>query len=365
MEHTKSFICLPDISGFTHFTQETEISHSKHIISELLEVILHSNNLDLEVAEIEGDAVFFYREDFTPSAEQLVDQVKIMFLNFHAHLKYYEHYRICHCGACSTATRLGLKFIIHLGSFAYTTVGNIRKPYGPDVILAHKLLKNNISESEYMLLTENTFDNYGVNDQAFVRDMKQVYEGASDYNELGHIRYRYFHLDHLHDRVKELPTRVHPLKYKNPMRYQGFINAPKETVYEIASNLDYRVNINNDVSDFKYEKDRVNREGFVHECVVKNRNIRIETITNDFGEDKLVYGELVSEVAIAKKIYTYTILENHGEGTMVYYEVHFESIPVITWFATIFLRPFLRLRLKRFFALLKDYCEQTDKPGGS
>ena len=66
MEQTKCFICLPDISGFTHFTQETEISHSRHIISELLEVILHSNKLDLEVAEIERDAVFFHRENLIP-----------------------------------------------------------------------------------------------------------------------------------------------------------------------------------------------------------------------------------------------------------------------------------------------------------
>lgn len=360
MKAARSFICLPDISGFTKFTRQTDISHSKHIISELLEVILHSNNLDLKVAEIEGDAVFFYRKDFTPSAEQLVDQVKIMFLNFHAHLKYYEQYRICHCGACSTATQLGLKFIIHLGFFTFTTVDKIRKPYGPDVILAHKLLKNNIEESEYMLLSENTFDTYFDRDQAFVRDMKQLIEGSSDYDDLDTIKYRYFLLDHLHERVKELPTEVHPLKYKNPLRYQGIVNAPKEKVYEIASNLDYRENINKDASDFKYEKDRVNRTGFVHQCVINNRNVSIETVSNDFGEDKLVYGELVSEVAIAKKMYTYTILKNHEKGTKVYYEVHLDSIPVITWLAGIFFRPVLRSRLKKSFKLLKEYCEQTE-----
>jgi hypothetical protein len=184
-----------------------------------------------------------------------------------------------------------------------------------------------------------------------------MYEGIAKYDELGSVRYRYFLLDHLHERVKELPTKVHPLKYKNPLRYQGFINAPKEKVYEIASNLDYRVNINKDASEFKYEEDRVNRAGFVHECVINNRNVSIETISNDFGEDKLVYGELVSEVAIARKIYTYTILENHGGGTMVYYEVHFESIPVITWLTGIFFKPFLRSRLKKSFLLLKEYCE--------
>jgi hypothetical protein len=360
MEEARSFICLPDISGFTHFTQQTEISHSQHIISELLEVILHSNNLDLKVAEVEGDAIFFYREKFTPSAEELLDQVKIMFLNFHAHLKYYEHYRICHCGACSTATNLGLKFIIHLGTFTFTTVNRTVKPYGRDVILAHKLLKNNIQDNEYMLLTENTFDIYTEAAPAFIKDLKQMNEGAMDYDELGKVRYRYFLLNHLHDRVKELPTKVHPHKFKNPVRYDGIINATKEEVYEITSNLEYRTSITKDSSDFKYDKERVNRVGFVHECVINNRNISIETISNDFGDDKLVYGELVKKVAIARKMYSYTIFENHAEGTKVYYELHLEPIPVLTWLLGIFIRPYMRNRLRRSFNQLKEYCEHTN-----
>jgi hypothetical protein len=357
MEKTLSFIYLPDISGFTHFAQETEISHSKHIISELLEVILHSNNLELKVAEVEGDAIFFYRENFNPSAEELLDQVKIMFLNFHAHLKYYENYRICHCGACSTATELGLKFIIHLGTFTFTTVNKMVKPYGRDVILAHKLLKNNIEESEYLLLSQNTFDIYPENDPAFIKDLKKMREEVTNYDEIGSIRYRYFLLDHLHDRVKELPTKAHPHKFKNPVRYDGIINAPKEKVYETASNLEYRLIINKDASAFKFDKERVNRVGFVHECVINNRNISIETISNDFGDDKLVYGELVKKVAIARKMYTYTILENHGEGTKVYYEIHFEPIPVLTRLLSLLFRPFIRSKLKKSFGLLKEYCE--------
>jgi len=360
MEAAQSLICLPDISGFTHFAQQTEISHSKHIISELLEVILHSNNLGLKVAEVEGDAIFFYRENFTPSAEELLDQVKIMFLNFHAHLKYYENYRICHCGACSTATKLGLKFIIHLGTFTFTTVNNMVKPYGRDVILAHKLLKNNIEKSEYLLLSGKTFDIYPENAHAFIKDLKQMNEGSTNYEELGNIRYRYFLLNHLHDWVKELPTKVHPHKFKNPVRYHGIINAPMEKVYETASNLEYRTSINKDASKFKFDKERVNRVGVVHECVINNRNYSIETISNDFGDDKLVYGELMKKVAIARKMYSYTILENHAEGTKVYYELHLEPIPVLTWLFNLFFRPFLRSKLKQSFDQLKEYCERSN-----
>ena len=112
-------------------------------------------------------------------------------------------------------------------------------------------------------------------------------------------------------------------------------------------------------SDYEYEKDRVNRVGFVHECVINNRKVNIETISNDFGADKLVYGELARDLAIARKLYSYTILENHLEGTRIYYEIHLEPIPILTWLVNFLLRPFLRNRLKKSFELLKEYCEQT------
>jgi len=184
-------------------------------------------------------------------------------------------------------------------------------------------------------------------------------EGSTNYEELGNIRYRYFLLNQLHDRVKELPTKVHPHKFKNPVRYHGIINAPMEKVYETASNLEYRSSIDKDVSEFKFDKERVNRVGFVHECVINNRNISIETISNDFGEDKLVYGELVKKVPIARKMYSYTILEKHREGTKVYYEVHFEPIPLVTWLLSLLFRPLIRSKLIKSFKQLKEYCERS------
>jgi hypothetical protein len=58
----QAIILIPDISGFTEFTNATEIDHSSHIITELLELIISSNECDFTLAEIEGDAVLFYRK---------------------------------------------------------------------------------------------------------------------------------------------------------------------------------------------------------------------------------------------------------------------------------------------------------------
>ena len=61
-----SLLFLPDISGFTEFVQTTEVGHSQHIISELLQLLIDADILDLELAEVEGDALFFYKVSSFP-----------------------------------------------------------------------------------------------------------------------------------------------------------------------------------------------------------------------------------------------------------------------------------------------------------
>ena len=63
----KSLLFIPDITGFTEFVNNTEIEHGQHIISELLEKIIDSNELSMEISEVEGDAVLFYSQ--TPDGQ--------------------------------------------------------------------------------------------------------------------------------------------------------------------------------------------------------------------------------------------------------------------------------------------------------
>lgn len=151
----KGLIFIPDISGFTEFVTSTEIRHSNHITRELIEVILDSNNLDLKVSEIEGDAVLFYKQKDVPPFTELSELIKRTFLNFHSYLKVIERDRVCQCGACSTASNLSLKFIVHYGEYNVVPIQTFAKLMGSDVILAHRLLKNSIEANEYSLFTDN------------------------------------------------------------------------------------------------------------------------------------------------------------------------------------------------------------------
>ena len=65
-----------------------------------------------------------------------------------------QQHTVCPCGACMAIINLSLKFVVHHGPVAEIKVGRFVKPSGPELIVAHRLLKNSIGNSEYLLLTE-------------------------------------------------------------------------------------------------------------------------------------------------------------------------------------------------------------------
>ena len=155
----KGLIFIPDISGFTEFVTNIELAHSHHIIQELIEVLIDENEMDLEVSEIEGDAVLFYKFGDSPELSLVYEQVERMFFAFHKHLKKYEESRTCDCTACSSAVNLTLKFITHYGEFTGYKIKNFFTLIGKDVIIAHQLLKNTIDKHEYWLVTKDLSNN--------------------------------------------------------------------------------------------------------------------------------------------------------------------------------------------------------------
>ncbi|MDM0025233.1 DUF2652 domain-containing protein [Variovorax saccharolyticus] len=178
---------IPDISGFTQFVTETEMSHSQHIIQELLELLVDADELGLEVSEFEGDAVLFFRTGMPPSLAELLAQAKKMFMDFHAHLKKIESLRVCQCGACSSVSRLSLKFVAHLGPARTMQVKGHSKFIGKSIIVAHRLLKNSVPESEYLLVSQELVDQLA--DGAATGELFET--GSTSYEAIGEIAYRH------------------------------------------------------------------------------------------------------------------------------------------------------------------------------
>lgn len=143
----KGMVFIPDISGFTKLVRHTDLNTGKIITYELLSALIHSNTLNLEISEIEGDAVFFYKRKSIPDAKQLYQQFETMKVAFDK--KVLDLQKRFHL-----ELNLTLKAIAHYGEMSEFSIEGFRKLYGEVVVEAHRLLKNHIPARSYLLITD-------------------------------------------------------------------------------------------------------------------------------------------------------------------------------------------------------------------
>jgi hypothetical protein len=147
-KYMKGLIFIPDITGFTDFVRETDMNLGAAVMHELLSEIIDSNQLDLDISEIEGDAVLFYKIGQPIPLSQIFVAFNNMYEAFNK--KYRElsaRYKI--------NLNLSLKFILHYGEMSVYYIKGFKKLYGQTIIESHRLLKNGSGNSDYILITDD------------------------------------------------------------------------------------------------------------------------------------------------------------------------------------------------------------------
>jgi hypothetical protein len=280
---------IPDISGFTNFVNETEVDHSRYIIQELLETLINSNKLQLQVSEIEGDAILFYRFGQLPTMQELFAQVQAMFENFHRALKYNSARRICQCTACKKADSLTLKVITHTGEFSNYTVRDFNKLIGKDVILIHQLLKNDIPMHEYWMVTENCIT--GENNAA-LPELLQWNKGTKT-TEHGNVDYYYSMLTPLKEGIS--------LQTPDQLGIKGNRQHVLTVEREFNENVQRMLSVIGDLSNRQRWLDGlrgvegvttpINQLGTAHRCLL-DKNIEVITTSGFYSdEEKIILEE--------------------------------------------------------------------------
>jgi hypothetical protein len=159
----QGFLVLADISGFTAFVTGAELEDGARITGLLLEVVMRRLSPPLEVQELEGDAVFAIGPDQTlPDGQTLPAVLVGAFIAFKELQRRLMGETECTCQACRDIPKLDLKVIAHHGRFVRQIVGGQRRVAGPDVILAHRLLKNPEEADAYLLFTGPALERAGV-----------------------------------------------------------------------------------------------------------------------------------------------------------------------------------------------------------
>ena len=92
------------------------------------------------------------------------------------------------CGACQTASNLTLKFIVHFGYIKEIKVAQFVKATGIDMIVAHRLLKNDVGAHEYILITEPCCAAVGQDD---ANPKFQWAKSSQVYDTIGNVAYEF------------------------------------------------------------------------------------------------------------------------------------------------------------------------------
>ena len=150
----RAVLLIADISGYTRYMNwnRTHLAHAQLTVAELLESVIDAGK-GLKVAELEGDAVFFWEPD--GDAKVLVcDRLSQMRRAFFARRARIKKDFDCDCDCCVQLDNLTLKFVAHEGEVAEQKIKRQHKLASLDVILVHRMLKNLVPVSEYVLMTD-------------------------------------------------------------------------------------------------------------------------------------------------------------------------------------------------------------------
>jgi uncharacterized protein DUF2652 len=360
MADLKTLIFIPDITGFSDFVNTTEIKHSQHIITELLEIIIDSDKLNMKVSEIEGDAVLFFKNE-VPSAIKLIEQCQQTFTNFHNHLRRYDTERICRCGACESASKLSLKFIIHSGDVENIKIKDHFKLHGSSLILAHRLLKNSIEEKEYILLS----DTIPIDQKSIVSgriDNIDLNQGSDTYDNQPEVFYNYMPLGNVLAQLPEDYEITFPGLSHQKIIIENSIHAPIDLIYENFTNFEKRLQWNEEIKDIILKGKSLNKRGSLHACLVGNYTLDIESLGRLEDDDKILYGERLNKFRGLRDIISIYTFQKHGNITKIKVEVDFR----IKSFVGRLIKPVVRRMLQKQAAKglikLKEVCEeQTGK----
>jgi hypothetical protein len=348
----KGLLFIPDISGFTRFVTEMEIEHSRHIIQELLEILIDSNEIGLEISEVEGDAILFYKFGQSPDLEQLYKQVEKMFCSFHRHILAYEHRRICQCKACNTTLGLSLKVITHYGEFTGYNVKNFNKLIGKDVIVAHQLLKNDIDQHEYWLVTKSLLGN-GAPDP--IKEW-MAWKTESKKTESGDIPFLYTQLSDLRNQLEPEPLPNFGIAKKlKVVSVTKEFDADIKKLFYTAVHFEFRHRWIEGVKGIDSVEHYLPGIGTRHRCILEKGSMIV--YTSDFSynpESKIVY----SETDEKKRGSTFFIFEKTGTEraklTMDFYIS--DTLIMRTYF-----RLFMKKKLAEIFRKSQDRLEKLLK----
>ena len=194
-------LVLADISGYTSFLRSVAFEHRNDafagttvpgayaILSTLLDGIVGRLVPPFTLSKLEGDAVFAYADGTTslPRGHDVLACFEACYADFRRRVADAHATYTCWCDACSRIDALDLKFVLHAGAFVIQDIAGRRELVGPEVVVAHRLLKSRAAElighNAYALVTDAAATALGIPDE----DAVELVESYDDHSVTAHV----------------------------------------------------------------------------------------------------------------------------------------------------------------------------------
>ncbi len=175
----RAALLIADIGGYTKFMKvhRLQLAHAQDVVATLLEAVIDGAK-SFKLAKLEGDAAFFWAP-IKADAElgPLVEQFQSIRRAFLLAQRSLVQARACNCDSCLQIDQLTLKFVAHAGDVHLQKVKRHTELAGVDVIVVHRMLKNDVPVKEYVLLTDTLKEALPTQLQAQARPLEHEFEG--------------------------------------------------------------------------------------------------------------------------------------------------------------------------------------------
>ncbi len=138
---------IADISGYTRFVAGVELDHAQDIIADIMDTLVRALRPPFRLAKFEGDAAFVYALADKIDGALIQDSIEQAYFAFRKRLRSIKQATSCECQACSRMQSLDVKFVVHCGEFIRQKMAGREELAGRDVILVHRLLKNEVGRT--------------------------------------------------------------------------------------------------------------------------------------------------------------------------------------------------------------------------
>jgi len=188
----KGFFILTDISGYTEFLTESELEHAHQALQNLFDAQLKNVRFPLKISGFRGDAIFMYTPEIGMiNPQSFIETLENLYIVFTDTAHLMQANTTCPCQACVNIKKLDLKMCIHYGEYLIQTLGDREELLGADVIVPHRMLKNQVIEKtgvqSYALFSQAAAEALGLDRLCTsLTPYKESYEHLGEVNMLVH-----------------------------------------------------------------------------------------------------------------------------------------------------------------------------------